>query len=96
MIEVVRQSTGFVKNTLRTLHSSSKSVELFFVIILQMKPTSVIDPFLGSGTTAEVCESLGIPWVGFEIMEEYRLDIEKRIARGISKKKYAKKQTKLF
>jgi DNA modification methylase len=40
---------------------------------------------MGSGTTAEVCETLGIPWLGYEIMEEYAPDIQLRIQRGIKK-----------
>lgn len=48
-------------------------------IISQLQPESVIDPFLGSGTTAEVCEKLGIKWLGYEINEVYSQDIEKRL-----------------
>ena len=78
------------------LHPVPKSINLWTHIINQIKPQSVIDPFLGSGTIAEVCESLGIPWLGYEIMEEYAPDIQKRIERGIMKKKYATKQKTLF
>ena len=78
------------------LHPHPKSLELYRAIIKDAIPQSVIDPFLGSGTTAEVCESLGIPWLGFELMEDYAPDIEKRIQRGIIKKKYATKQQTLF
>jgi len=77
-------------------HPCPKNINLWQRIIRELKPSSVIDPFLGSGTTAEVCESLGIPWLGFELMEEYSPDIEKRIQRGILKKKHAKKQQTLF
>lgn len=31
----------------------------------------VIDPFLGSGTTAVACAELGVPFIGYEIVEEY-------------------------
>jgi len=48
-------------------------------IITQMAPESLIDPFLGSGTTAEVCEKLGIQWLGYEIEEKFSVDIDKRI-----------------
>ena len=48
------------------------------------KPISnIIDSFLGSGTTAQVCEELGIPWHGYEISEDYIPDIKKRIKQGI-------------
>jgi DNA modification methylase len=48
-------------------------------LISQLKPTSVLDPFLGSGTTAEVCTKLGIPWIGYEINDVYSQDINKRL-----------------
>ena len=32
---------------------------------------TVLDPFIGSGTTGEVCERLGRHWVGIEINPEY-------------------------
>ena len=31
----------------------------------------VLDPFLGSGTTAQVAEHLGRQWIGCELQEEY-------------------------
>jgi DNA modification methylase len=64
---------------LKTIHPTPKPTTLMFDIINQLRPTSVIDPFLGSGTTAEVCTKLGIPWVGFEINEVYSQDINKRL-----------------
>jgi len=47
--------------------------------------------FLGSGTTAQVCESLGIRWVGFETNLQYRRDIRNRIREGMLI--YAESQT---
>ena len=73
---------GFL-DTSKFIHPSPKSLKLWKELIIRTKPTSVIDPFLGSGTTAQVCEHLGIPWLGYEIMEEYAPDIEKRIKKGI-------------
>ena len=48
-------------------------------LISQLKPTSVIDCFMGSGTTAEVCTKLGIKWLGYEINEVYSQDITTRL-----------------
>ena len=31
----------------------------------------LIDPFLGSGTTAVACKKLGVPYLGIEIYSEY-------------------------
>ena len=42
---------------------------------------SILDPFLGSGTTAVVCERLGRRWIGCEINPEYVAIAEKRIER---------------
>jgi hypothetical protein len=77
------------------IHPCPKSYQFWKKVIFQSQMKSVIDPFLGSGTTAEVCEELGIPWLGYEIMEEYAPDIEKRIAHGIGKHKTYKTQLKL-
>ena len=38
----------------------------------------VLDPFLGSGTTGEVCQELGRNWIGFELNEANGPLIEKR------------------
>lgn len=40
---------------------------------------SVLDPFIGSGTTAIVCEKLNRKWIGIEINEEYCEIAAKRI-----------------
>lgn len=81
-------------------HTCPKPKGLWFKIIKELNPNSIIDPFLGSGTTAQCCEEMGIPWLGYEIMEEYAPDIEKRIQLGIkSHKSYIKlkkHQSKLF
>lgn len=61
------------------IHPCPKCYELWYDIISQLQPKSVIDPFLGSGTTAEVCEKLGIKWLGYEIKEKYSVDIESRL-----------------
>ena len=60
-------------------HTSPKNTALWYRIVKGINPISVIDPFLGSGTTAEVCVKLGIPWLGFEINEVYSQDINKRL-----------------
>ena len=31
----------------------------------------VLDPFIGSGTVAEVCERYGRAWIGIELSQEY-------------------------
>ncbi len=75
---------------LKLIHNTPKIYEFWYYIIYKLKPKSVIDPFIGSGTTAEVCEELGIKWLGFEIMDEYIPDIKKRINLGIQRRKQLK------
>lgn len=40
---------------------------------------TVLDPFIGAGTTAVVCERLGRRWVGCELSPEYAVIAERRI-----------------
>jgi len=47
----------------------------------------VLDPFLGSGTTAVVAERLGRRWIGFEINPEYAEIAVQRIKAELAKKK---------
>lgn len=44
----------------------------------------VIDPFLGSGTTAESCERLGRRWLGIESNPAYAAMAEKRLQATVS------------
>jgi len=67
-----------------TIHPCPLNMDFWKDLIIQLQPESVIDPFLGSGTTALVCKKLGIPWIGYEMNESYRIDIEKRL-RGCNK-----------
>ena len=68
------------------LHPAEKPVNLMFKFIKVSCPEAgtVLDPFLGSGTTAVACEKLGRKWIGIEISEEYceiaakRIDSENR------------------
>ena len=46
------------------------------------EPGIVLDPFIGSGTTAIVAEQLGMNWVGIEINEEYKELAMERIKHG--------------
>jgi len=61
------------------IHPSPKEVRVWKMFIKELCPKSVIDPFLGSGTAAEVCTKLGIPWLGYEINEIYSKDINRRL-----------------
>lgn len=43
-----------------------------------ISPCVVLDPFMGTGTTAEVAESLGRRWVGYELSQTYHALIAER------------------
>jgi DNA modification methylase len=75
-------------------HPCARPVSVMRKLLKQFKhkPTSCVDPFMGSGTTAQVCEELSIKYLGFEIEEKYAPDIEKRIALG----QKARSQGRLF
>ena len=53
-------------------HPTQKPESLFVWCIEFSKTTgTVLDPFLGSGTTAVACERLGRKWIGIELEEKY-------------------------
>jgi len=53
-------------------HPTTKPVELMLWCLSFAPDASlVLDPFLGSGTTAVACERLGRRWIGIEISKEY-------------------------
>ena len=85
----------------KRVHPTQKPIGLMFRIINEFYPKAklILDPFLGSGTTAIACERLNRKWIGIEIEEKYceiaakriedNLTIPERIERcekGITKK----------
>jgi site-specific DNA-methyltransferase (adenine-specific) len=64
-------------------HPSQKPLELIERIVLSSSAPGdlIIDPFLGSGTTAVVAETNGRHWIGMEISEAYAAMAEDRIQR---------------
>jgi len=63
------------------VHPSQKPTGLLQLIINDYCKDGgvILDPFLGSGTTALACEKLGRKWIGIEISEEYCKIAKKRI-----------------
>ncbi|BAY90588.1 MULTISPECIES: DNA-methyltransferase [unclassified Tolypothrix] len=57
----------------KTLHPTQKPEELIrkFILASSQRQDIVIDPFLGSGTTAVTAEQLGRKWLGCDIKAEY-------------------------
>ena len=73
--ERVRDKTG------RAAHPTQKPENLLERVILASsnKGDVVLDPFLGSGTTAVIAKKLGRKWVGIETENKYIKVAEKRI-----------------
>ena len=72
------------------LHPTQKPVELMMWCMEKSKAVGVVlDPYLGSGTTAIACERLKRRWIGIEIEEKYCEIAAKRIEQE-------RKQLKLF
>jgi DNA modification methylase len=51
----------------------------WFIKYLTKSGDVVLDPFMGSGTTAAVCKQMERQYVGFELNEAYKEFIEKRL-----------------
>jgi DNA modification methylase len=70
-------------------HPSQKPRALIERIVLSSSAPGdlVIDPFLGSGTTAVVAEQLNRSWIGIEISTEYAALAEQRIEQERARRK---------
>ena len=64
-------------------HPSQKPIALIEQLILSgsRKGDAVLDPFLGSGTTAAAAEELGRKWMGIELNADYCEITKRRLAR---------------
>lgn len=75
-------------------HPMQKPLALINRLLL-VNASTVMDPFLGSGTTAIACERLKRQWIGIEIIEKYCEMAAKRIEREIEQLKLFEPVTKL-
>ena len=66
-------------NKERVDHPTQKPIAVMQFSALQSVGKVVLDPFLGSGTTAIACERLNRRWIGIEISEKYCEIAAKRI-----------------
>jgi len=62
----------------RALHPTQKP-KLLIMELLKVNASNILDPFLGTGTTAVACEELNRRWIGIEIEEKYCEIAAKRI-----------------
>jgi DNA modification methylase len=66
------KSAALEKDMVRGFHPTQKPVPLIEWTINQLaEPASVIDPFMGSGTTGVACANLGLKFIGIEIEPKY-------------------------
>ena len=81
---------GFLKEAPeKRYHPTQKPVGLFMLILDKYSELKdlVLDPFLGSGTTAIAAERLGRRWIGIEISEQYCKIAKQRIKNEIAQRK---------
>ena len=78
--DVKRVESGSKENT---NYPTQKPIDLYSRIVGMACPPGgvVLDPFLGSGTTAIASEKLGRQWIGMDRWEETEEAIDKRIRR---------------
>lgn len=62
-----------MRNKEERQHPTQKPVRLFTAILQDYAKSGmkIFDPFMGSGTTAIACESLGLEWCGCELEPNY-------------------------
>jgi len=60
-------------------HPHEKPIKLMKYLIEHTKANTILDPFMGSGTTAVACKQLKRNFIGIEISPEYCKIAEKRI-----------------
>jgi len=76
-------------NTLKqNFHPTVKPTKLmqYLVRLVTPKGGTVLDPFMGSGTTGVACKQLNRNFIGIELNEEYIVIAEKRISHQIIQK----------
>ena len=66
----------------KNIHPTVKPVKLMsYLVSIATRPgETVLDPFMGSGTTGVACKILGREFIGFELKKEYFEIAENRIA----------------
>jgi site-specific DNA-methyltransferase (adenine-specific) len=86
----------FVNPVKQNFHPTVKPVELIRYLIKMVTPPkgTVLDPFLGSGTTAVAAILEGVGWKGCELTEDYLPIIEGRTAWATKEAKKKAKQPK--
>ena len=81
---------SLLKETRFRQHPNQKPISLMGWCLDKSKSHGIVlDPFLGSGTTAVACERLNRRWIGIEISKEYCDIAVERIRREVAQPKLA-------
>ena len=84
--EYTAAQSNFIKN--KRCHPAQDGVEAYFKIVARSPGETILDPFLGSGTTAIACERLNRRWIGIEIEEKYCAIAKQRIENERKQRKF--------
>ena len=86
--DIWQVKNGVAAAIVNRLHQSQKPIELMERMIKNSSTEgeTVLDPFLGSGTTAIAAMNLNRQFVGFELDEHFFNIAEKRIAEAVAKR----------
>jgi site-specific DNA-methyltransferase (adenine-specific) len=70
-----------VKSNKQTLHPTEKPIELMEMYILNssLQDQTILDPFMGSGTTGVACKNINRHFIGIELDENYFNIAQERI-----------------
>lgn len=81
---VWRYSVGFADNSDKTNHPAPypEQLALDHIISWSKEGDTVLDPFMGSGTTGKMAVLNNRDFIGIEIAEEYMVDARERIGRA--------------
>jgi DNA methylase len=74
---------GLAFNAASRLHPNEKPVSLMLRLIETMPGGTVLDPFMGSGTTLRAAKDLGRKAIGVELEERYCEIAANRLAQGV-------------
>ena len=66
-----RRDTSMMAETLRKVHPTQKPAGVMEWCIERTNAGTILDPFMGSGTTGVACVKLGRKFIGIEIEEKY-------------------------
>lgn len=79
LLQMLSSIKGFAKSG--NFHSTVKPVKLMEYLVRLITPLNgtVLDPFMGSGTTGVACKKLGFTFIGIELDPDYAEIARKRI-----------------